>query len=76
MAEQPTLIHLCVQIEHYKNKICDKHHLLGGKQSISTPCGRIFLLQFKNGLCYLAQCYPIDYKMANLPQVLMISDEE
>ena len=57
-------------------KICDRHHFLGGKQSISTPCGCVFLLQLKNSLCYLPQCYPTDFEMANLLHVLMTLDEE
>ena len=76
VVEQPTSIHSRVQLEHYKNKICDKHHLLWRKQSISTPCGCIFPLQFKNSLCYLEQRYPTNYETANLPQVIMTSDEE
>ena len=42
MPEQPTLIHLCVQLEHYKNTVYDKPYLVSCSHSISIPCGRIF----------------------------------
>ena len=74
--EQPTSIHSVIQLEHYKNKVDDKHWLLNGTQSITNPTGKIFPLVFKNGLCYLPQQYPTDIKMVTLPQVIITSDEE
>ena len=74
--EQPILIHSVIQLEHSKNKDDNYHCILGDIQPISTPYGCVFPLVFKNGLCYLPQRYPTLYKIANLPQILMMSDEE
>ena len=54
----------------------DRHWLLGGSQSITTPTRIFFPLVYRNSFCYIPQCYPTDHNMVNLPKVIITSDEE
>ena len=45
--EKSTTILLVIQLEHYKNKVIDRHWLLEGSQLITTTTGNIFPLVFK-----------------------------
>ena len=54
----------------------EKHPLLGGKGTISTPDGYTFKLSYSAGLAYINMRKFDAEEYANLPHVIMTSDKE
>ena len=67
-------IHSCAQLENFKNDICDKSKVFGGKQRLLTPDGVVVPFAFRNGLPYMDIRPPSDTELDELPHIILTSD--
>ena len=65
----------CIQMEHYRNRVDDRSHQLGGGQQITTADGYNFPLSIVNGLAYLHMRAFSDTEYDTLPHVILTSEE-
>ena len=65
-----------IQLEHHHNGVDDKHPMLGGTVTISTPDGYILPLTFTGGLPHLKMRKYTTEEYLKHPHVFMTSDKE
>ena len=70
-------IHSPIQLEAFGHEVRDKSYAFGGLQSIRTSDGTYTIpLDIEGGLAYMPMYPPTDDDLANLPAIVLTSDQE